>query len=456
LQARIPGVVRVSPRVSARLLATQPDQRLQELAGRGYERAFEAIVIRYRQPLLAYCDRLGLRDGRAEDVVQHALLNAWLALRGGAQVNELRPWLYRIVHNTAVNAIRSAPERRVTLLDASALERAVAPPALEHRLAAREALTDVAALPPKQREALLMSAVDGYSHAEVAGALGVSSGAVRGLLYRARTTLRGAAAVLVPAPLLRWAAHGAGMAPTASGLAQLPGTSAGDLGQVLVKGAALAVSAALAAGAVLVPLHHHPAARDSHASGDSDSVTAKAILAVTSGIPGAPARRTPAANGRASTVAAPGPAPVTARGPLARTGAPALGAPRTVTSPGTAPSAPAPPGSPAGGGAQPVASHALLESSAAAASGGGHATEAPAGGSPQPPAGTGTEAPPGATKEANPPPGSSEPTQAEREAAEARERAEAEAEATHEREREEAEERREHEVVTTREPGRDE
>jgi RNA polymerase sigma factor (sigma-70 family) len=457
----MPGVLPVSPRISVRLLATQPDQRLQELAGRGYERAFEAIVNRYRQPLLAYCHRLGLRDGRAEDVVQHALLNAWLALRSGAQVHELRPWLYRIVHNTAVNAIRSAPGRRVTPLDVSALESAVAAPAIEHHLAVREALTDVAALPQMQREALLMSAVHGRSHAEVAGELGISSGAVRGLLYRARTTLRGAAAVLVPGPLLRWASHGGEIAPTASGIAQLPGGSPGQLGQVLVKGAALAVSAALAAGAVLVPSHHHPGARDSHATGDSDSTAAKAVLAVTAGLPAAPASRT-AAGERTSTAAARGLATVTVRGPLAgtRIDTPSLGEPRGVTSPGTAPSAPAPAGSPVGGGAQPVAAHTPGEGGATAASGGGHTPEAPAAGNPQPPAGTGIEAPPGGTtggsKEAEPPPGGSGPTQAEREAEEARERAEAEAEATHEREREEAEERREHEVVTTREPGHDE
>ena len=38
----------------------------------------------------------------------------------------------------------------------------------------REALTDVAALPPMQREAILMSAIDGRSHEEVASALGIS------------------------------------------------------------------------------------------------------------------------------------------------------------------------------------------------------------------------------------------------------------------------------------------
>ncbi|HMD52721.1 MAG TPA: RNA polymerase sigma factor, partial [Solirubrobacteraceae bacterium] len=194
----------MSPRVSARLLATQSDERLEDLARKGHERAFEAIVLRYRRALLAYCRRLGLNDAGGEDVLQQAFLKAWLALRAGTEVRDLRPWLYRIVHNTAVNALRGSAEGKLVLLDVSSVGDAAAEPVLEQRLEARQALRDVAALPPMQREAILMSAVDGRSHEEVAGALGITSGAVRGLLYRARTSLRGAVAALVPEPLVAW------------------------------------------------------------------------------------------------------------------------------------------------------------------------------------------------------------------------------------------------------------
>ncbi|HEX7609470.1 MAG TPA: RNA polymerase sigma factor, partial [Solirubrobacteraceae bacterium] len=95
----------MSPRASTRLLATQSDQRLLELVANGHERAFEAVVNRYRKPLLSYCRRMGLADSRAEDVLQQSLLKAWLALKRGTDVRELRPWLYRVVHNTAINAI---------------------------------------------------------------------------------------------------------------------------------------------------------------------------------------------------------------------------------------------------------------------------------------------------------------------------------------------------------------
>jgi RNA polymerase sigma factor (sigma-70 family) len=250
----------MSPSVSARLLATQSDQRLLELVGKGYERAFEAIVHRYRRPLLGYCRRMGLSESRAEDVLQQSLLKAWLALQAGTSVRELRAWLYRIVHNTAVNAIRNAPEDRASVTEAPSQELAAAESELERRIAARQALSDVAALPPMQREAILLSAVDGRSHEEVASALGITNGAVRGLLYRARASLRAAAAVFVPGPLIDWASGGATrLGPTAARLAELSGSGGGDAGSALLKGVAVAVAGAVAAGAVIGPLHRQRA-----------------------------------------------------------------------------------------------------------------------------------------------------------------------------------------------------
>ena len=79
----------------------------------------------------------------------------------------------------------------------------------ERRMAVREALEGLAALPEMQRDVLVSTAVDGLSHEEVAHALGLSSGAVRGLVYRARATLRAAAAAVLPGPLIGWSLRSA-------------------------------------------------------------------------------------------------------------------------------------------------------------------------------------------------------------------------------------------------------
>jgi RNA polymerase sigma factor (sigma-70 family) len=293
----------MSPRLPISLLAAQSDRRLVELVGEGHERAFEVLVKRYRRQLLRYCRRIGLSDSRAEDVLQHAFLQAWLALERGVEVRAPKPWLYRIVHNSAVNVIRSSREEHTELVDDALADSYGSD--LESGLVVRETLSDVAALPPLQREAMLMSAVDGRSHEEVADALGITHGAVRGLLYRARSTLRDAAAALIPQPLVSWAAGAASRGtPTAERLTQLsaPGASAG-VGGMLVRAAAVAVtSAAVAVGVAVVPHHGHAAPSATSGSHAAGLAPPAPTAAQSSAVPGSQvtvvsAHRTAAAGG---------------------------------------------------------------------------------------------------------------------------------------------------------------
>ena len=158
---------------------------------------------RYRRPLLNYCRRFSLPESRAEDILQQALLKTWVALREGAEVRDLKAWLYRVVHNTAVNAIRDAAHDGEPVAD-PALRTGTGQADIERGLVLREALAEVAALPQLQREVIVRTAVGGYSHEQVAIDLGITDGAVRGLLYRARATLRTAVTALTPPPLLAW------------------------------------------------------------------------------------------------------------------------------------------------------------------------------------------------------------------------------------------------------------
>ena len=98
------------------VLSTQSDSRLVDLVRAGYEPAFEAIVDRYRRPLLRYARRL-LPAERAEDVVQLAFVNAYEAMRRDARELDLRPWLYRIAHNAALNALRDRGLHHTELAD---------------------------------------------------------------------------------------------------------------------------------------------------------------------------------------------------------------------------------------------------------------------------------------------------------------------------------------------------
>src|SRR4051795_3835210 len=180
------------------LLRTQSDERLVALARAGHDAAFEAIVERYRKPLLRACRRV-LPEARAGGALQHTLRAAWKGLQRGDEVRELRPWLYRIAHNTSLNQLRMSGYDFDELQESLRITEAP-DDELERRAVVRQTLTGLAALPERQREALLAIAVEGRSQDEVAEVLGLSQGAVRQLVHRARTQLRAAATAITPFP----------------------------------------------------------------------------------------------------------------------------------------------------------------------------------------------------------------------------------------------------------------
>ncbi len=256
--------------LSIRFLQTQPDSRLVALARDGHERAFEALVHRYRRQLLSYCRRLTKSEVGAEDVLQQALLQAWVALGRGEQIRDVRAWLYRIVHNVAISQLRRGIRPATVELDLIEGSGGV-DSEVEQRIEAHAALAGLAALPTMQREVMLATALEGRSHDELASALGVSSGAVRGLIYRARAALRAAAAALVPAPLVNWAAREDLHGRTASSqvIEAVAGGGSAGIGGLLLKGGAIVVSAGALVGATSGSSSHHrhpaPAPRNASA-----------------------------------------------------------------------------------------------------------------------------------------------------------------------------------------------
>jgi RNA polymerase sigma factor (sigma-70 family) len=235
------------PSPSVALLRTQSDERLVTLAAAGHERAFEAIVERYRRRLIRSAQRY-LPDARAEDAVQQALVSAWAALRRGDEVRDLSAWLHRIVRNTSLNALRvqgyDYEELRETLEGGGGPAEAA-----ERRAVVRGTLAGLAALPERQRDALLQIAVEGRSQDEVAAELGLTQNAVRQLVHRARTKLRAAATAVVPLPVAAWlATAGGGRADVALRVTEI--VSGAGAGATLAKAGAVAV---IAGGAVAGP-----------------------------------------------------------------------------------------------------------------------------------------------------------------------------------------------------------
>jgi len=196
-------------------LRTQPDRRLVKLVRDGYEHAFEEIVRRYGEPLRRYAG--AIVGGHAEDVTQDAFSKALLAMRRDDAEIELRPWLYRIVRNTALNDLRDRPPSPQALEEAIAGGRSAAEE-VERREEVAELIARLQALPEQQRAAIVMRELEGLGHEEIAAALGLSGGAARQAIYRARRALRDGLGLLLPLPLVK-ALLAAGTAEAATGAA---------------------------------------------------------------------------------------------------------------------------------------------------------------------------------------------------------------------------------------------
>ena len=231
------------------VLSTQSDERLVDLVRAGSDPAFEAIVERYRRALMRYVSRL-LPPERAEDVVQQAFVKAYEAMRRNAAELNLRPWLYRIAHNGALNALRDRGLGHAELDERiDGVERP--DQAFERSVGLREVLVAVQALPERQRDAILLRELEGRSYEEIGATLGVTDGAVRQLLNRARNSLRAAAAFVVPGPLVTRVAAADPAEPVAARVVELVGVGGGALAMKVC--ATALVTGAMVGGAGVVP-----------------------------------------------------------------------------------------------------------------------------------------------------------------------------------------------------------
>jgi RNA polymerase sigma factor (sigma-70 family) len=176
-------------------LATLSDEELVARFRRGDDAPFDEIHRRYHGALLAFARRMLNASGRdAEDVVQDALFRAYRALRATDRPMTLRPWLYMIVRNRALDELR-APQRAGSFDDEFALNAvptADAAQCVELRDEMRQLVAEIARLPERQRLALVMREFDGRSHVETADRLHTTVPATKSLIIRARSNLHAA------------------------------------------------------------------------------------------------------------------------------------------------------------------------------------------------------------------------------------------------------------------------
>lgn len=156
------------------------DEQLGRRLASGEAAAFDELYRRYAHRLSAYAAQL-LGDGAAgDDVAQTALLEAYGTFRDGRVPEQVRPWLYRVAHNAAIDLVR----RRRELPAASLPDRPAAPAPAPGAL-----VSALAALPERQRHVYVLRELHGLRVDEAAGELGLTAAQVEQAQFAARNRL---------------------------------------------------------------------------------------------------------------------------------------------------------------------------------------------------------------------------------------------------------------------------
>jgi len=159
---------------------------------RGDPNAFEALLRAYQRPVYSYLIRCGIAESARDDLFQDIFLKIHTAAASYQAARPLKPWIFTIAANTVRNYWRSQQSRPEN-------EQAPLPdppdpqPSTETRLAHNQRLDwleqAITTLPPKQREVLLLAAVEGLPQQEVAQCLDMPLNSVKTCLRRARLSL---------------------------------------------------------------------------------------------------------------------------------------------------------------------------------------------------------------------------------------------------------------------------
>lgn len=186
-------------KVAAGVLDADAEQMLRFQAGE--EAAFEALVSRYRRPLAGYMDRMLQNSAVSDELTQEAFLRVYLSRQRYRPAARFSTWIYRIATRLALNYLRDhRHERRQVSLDqpdpvtemkpdpADSAPSQVAGMLGEERV--RRIRSCIAALPERQRAAVILHKYQELDYSEIAKALDVSVNATKSLLFRAYESLR--------------------------------------------------------------------------------------------------------------------------------------------------------------------------------------------------------------------------------------------------------------------------
>jgi RNA polymerase sigma-70 factor (ECF subfamily) len=164
-------------------------------AAAGDRSAFERLYRDHVNRVYTLCARMVADRGRAEELAQDVFVRAWEKLHLFRGESSFATWLHRLTVNLVLNARKSEGRQRTRFEEnddetggIDALPGIVGMPLAPGDLLDLEEAVE--RLPAGARRVFVLHDVEGYKHEEIAEMLGVTSGATKAQLHRARLLLR--------------------------------------------------------------------------------------------------------------------------------------------------------------------------------------------------------------------------------------------------------------------------
>ena len=191
---------RVSEDMAALASSLERDAELMLRVRAGDESSFAALLDRHRAPVIHFLYRMVQNHAIAEELAQEVFLRVYRSRSTYEPTAKFTTWLFRIATHLALNSLRDGKnERSQERLDDDSNDmpaRQVSDrrPSVEQSMVYQSKLDEIrraiAALPEKQRAAVLMHKYEEMEYSQIAKVLACSESAVKSLLFRAYETLR--------------------------------------------------------------------------------------------------------------------------------------------------------------------------------------------------------------------------------------------------------------------------
>lgn len=172
------------------------DEELVTLCLQGKQEAYGIIVARYQKQVFSLAFSLGKDYDEARDLAQEAFLRIYRELGRFDNSRKFFPWMYRVAHNTCINALHKKPQDIVSLdvmIEQAPIEApaGTTPEAVYEKEEVSQLVQEaISSLPENYRLPVMLKYLEGLSYQEIALRLDLPVSTIETRLFRGRQMLQ--------------------------------------------------------------------------------------------------------------------------------------------------------------------------------------------------------------------------------------------------------------------------